>query len=261
METEFIIKLILSFLVGGGYIASIIWVSERFGSRIGGLLIGLPSTILISLLFIAWTQSDKAAVSALPIAPAAIGASALFLAIFIHQYRKWGIVLAYIRAILVWALITFPLIFFNIKNILFSLGLSALFISVSIYYLHRFTHQKLSKSKHTKKEFLFRSFIAGSVIAFAVFLGKVLGPLWGGVFASFPAAFSSSILLLERKHGIKFASSVARTMPYGSISNVVFVLVFYFIVPLLGISLGTMISYTSSIIIAYLLNQYVLKRR
>ena len=40
----FLFKLLLSFVVGGCYIAAMLWVSERFGSKIGGILIGLPLT-------------------------------------------------------------------------------------------------------------------------------------------------------------------------------------------------------------------------
>ena len=42
----FLFKLLLSFVVGGCYIAAMLWVAERFGSKIGGILIGLPSNLL-----------------------------------------------------------------------------------------------------------------------------------------------------------------------------------------------------------------------
>ena len=72
MNSIFLFKLFLSFIVGGLYIALTIRISERIGSRIGGLLIGLPSTLLVSLIFIAWTQNAGAAVSAGETLPAPV---------------------------------------------------------------------------------------------------------------------------------------------------------------------------------------------
>lgn len=62
MTTAFISKLALSFLIGGLWIALGIALAERRGPKLGGLIIGFPSTVLFSLFFIAWTQSTQAAV-------------------------------------------------------------------------------------------------------------------------------------------------------------------------------------------------------
>ena len=75
----FIIKLMLSIIVGGTYAVLMTWISERFGSKIGGLLIGLPSTSLIGYIFIALTQSSSVAVSGSVISPISIAAASLFL--------------------------------------------------------------------------------------------------------------------------------------------------------------------------------------
>ncbi|MDI9559183.1 MAG: DUF3147 family protein, partial [Pseudomonadota bacterium] len=55
MDNIFVLKLILSFIVGSLWITMVTILAEKYGTRIGGLMAGLPSTILISLFFIAWT--------------------------------------------------------------------------------------------------------------------------------------------------------------------------------------------------------------
>lgn len=258
MESAFILKLLLSFVVGGSYIAFTIWVSEKFGSRIGGLLIGLPSTLLISLLFIAWTQDAAAAVSAVPVVPAAVAACSLFVVGFIFSltFGRW---IALFVSSGLWFALTLPLTLLSIKNIYVSTIIAALFFGIAIIYLNKFPHRRLEKFTLTRSEMLFRVFLTGSVVTFSVLMGKLLGPLWGGMFASFPAAFSSSLVLLERKHGIDFVSSVARAMPYGGMGNVLFAIMFFFLVPTIGIFAGTAVAYASALAFGLAVSGLMLK--
>jgi hypothetical protein len=256
----FLFKLLLSFVVGGCYIAAMLWVSERFGSKIGGILIGLPLTTLISLIFIAWTQGEQAATAAVPVIPATIAANSILLVMFIHQYQ-YGRIIAYGSALVLWLLLTLPLVIFHVQSILASLLLAALFFTVAIYFLRRFPYRKIPKYTFSRAEFMFRVCFVGTVVACAVLLGKVLGPLWGGLFASFPAAISSSLILLERKHGIDFTASVARTMPYGSMGNILFVLVFFYIDPFVGIGPSILLGYISALAFAFVINTYVLSNK
>lgn len=214
---------------------------------------GLPSTLLISLIFMAWTQSPETAVSAIPIVPATIAANSLFLIVFIYFYEH-GRAVAFIAASFLWLLFSTPLAIFSIKSILISLLLAGIFLGLGIFWLEKFPHRKLNQFTLTKREVLFRIIFTGSFVALAVFLGKILGPLWGGMFASFPAAFSSSLLLLSNKHGIGFASSVAKTMPYGSMGNVLFAVAFFLLVPNIGIIAGTAIAYFASLIFVLIIN-------
>lgn len=162
--------------------------------------------------------------------------------------------------IVVWFVLTFPLVFFSVENIYFSIILALIFFGLAVYWFRKFPHRKLEKFTLIHKEFLFRIVFTGSLVSFSVLLGKVLGPLWGGMFASFPAAFSSSLLLLEDKHGIEFASSVAKTMPYGSMGNVLFAVAFFLLVPMIGFISGTVIAYFVAFIFALIINNVVLKK-
>lgn len=69
MNTLFLIKLALSFLIGGLWIIVATIVADKLGSKIGGLIGGLPSTIMFGLFFIGWTQGPAVAVQATTIAP------------------------------------------------------------------------------------------------------------------------------------------------------------------------------------------------
>ncbi|MBI1969767.1 DUF3147 family protein [Candidatus Woesearchaeota archaeon] len=248
----FLLKVLLSFLVGGLYIAFTIWVSEKFGSKIGGIIIGLPSTVLMSLLFLAWTKNTSAAVAAIPIVPVAVAVNCLFVVAFIFFY-KYGQAMALLVSLLVWFALTLPLVLWHIDNIQLSLILSAVYFLIAVLLLHRFPHRKLERFSFAPKIFFFRTVFSGMIVALAVYLGTILNPLWGGLFGSFPAAFSSSMLLITKAHNIDFAASVARTMPYGSIGNAIFAIAFFFLVPAYGLFIGTVLAYLSSLITAVIL--------
>lgn len=249
----FIIKIVLSIVLGGSYAAILTWVSERFGSKIGGLLIGLPSTSLVGLIFIAWTQNPAFAVATTLIIPAAISAASLFVIAFVLSYSRWGGLISFVLAMLFWSILTLPLIAIHLDNMGWSLIIGAFYFMAAILIVRKFSDQKLTKIRVTPKTLFIRAVTSGSIIGLAVVLGNLLGPLWGGLMSSFPAVFASSMIILLHAHGIEFTSSVAKRMPYGNLTNAAFAVSFYFIVPHLGMLLGTALAYFSAILTAVII--------
>ena len=58
MDTSFWLKLILGFIVGSLWVTLTTVSAERFGSKVGGLIGGLPSTVVIALLDIMFTLTS-----------------------------------------------------------------------------------------------------------------------------------------------------------------------------------------------------------
>lgn len=249
----FLIKLILSVVVGGTYAALMTWISERFGSKVGGLLLGLPSTSIIGLIFIAWTQNPSAAVTATSIAPASIAAASLFTGAFVLLYRRFGVVLSFLLALCIWGILTLPFVITHPPNITPPLIIAFLYLTTSILIVRKFSDQKIKNMPLTAQLVLARAITSGTIIGLAVVLSNLLGPLWGGLMSGFPALFASSTIILLRAHGIGFASSVAKRMPYGNITSTVFVVGFYFLVPSYGMVIGTALAYGLSILTAVII--------
>jgi hypothetical protein len=260
MFTEvFWFQLLLSFLVGGLWIGGMTRVSEKFGSKIGGLLVSLPSTGVVALLFIALTQNQEAMVSATTVMPSSIAAGTIFLVMFAVLYR-FGWAFAYFGAIAIWFALNLPLVISKVENIWISLGLAVLIYCVSVTYFHKHPHRKLGAVEVSKKVLILRVIFAGTFIALAVFLAKLAGPAWGGLFSSYPAAFSATVILFARTHGIEFTSSVSRTMVQGNMSIVVFAVFVFLLVPHVGVALGLIFAYLASLIFASLSYKFVLNR-
>ncbi|MFH1106756.1 MAG: DUF3147 family protein [Candidatus Micrarchaeota archaeon] len=242
----FTAKLILSFFIGGAYIAFTIRVAERLGSRLGGIVLGLPSTTLVSIIFIGWTQGEAAVVSATPILPVAIAISSLFPGVFVRLHGR-GLPAAFSGALLAWAAVSVPIAVIGIKDIWLSLVLAAAVYVVAFRLLEGVRPRRLERMRFSIQEFLLRAGFSGSVVALAVLLAKTLGPLWGGLFSAFPAAFSSSTVLLAHRHGLEFASSVAKAMPLGSMTSVAFAVALYMLVPALGLAAGILGAFACSV--------------
>lgn len=256
---EFLVRVVLSFLVGGLWIGAMTRISERFGSKIGGLLISLPSTALVGLAFIALTQNSDALRSATTVMPSSIAASTIFLVVFVLLHSR-GWLFAYLGGIAVWFALNLPLVILKIENIVLSLLLAVLLFCISVAYFHRHPHRQLTSFETSRKVFILRVIFAGSFIALAVLLAKLAGPTWGGMFSSFPAAFSATVIIFARSHGIEFTSSLSRTMVNGNIANVVFVTSIFLLVPYVGSALAILFAYFICLTFATFSYKYIVTR-
>jgi hypothetical protein len=234
-------------------------VSERFGSKLGGLLVALPSTALVGLGFIAWGQGQSAISEATSVMPATVAASTIFLVVFSLLYR-YGLLIAYFSGIIIWFGLNIPVVALKLHNFGIALLISAILLSISITFFHHQPHRTLAPLKADKLDLIIRAVFAGSFIALAVACSKLLGPVWGGLFASFPAAFSAVVLIFSRAHGSDFTASVSRTMVNGGMVNVVFVSAVHFLVSSLGSAASILTGYLICLVFAAFSYRYIIPR-
>ncbi len=78
MIDPFFVRLLLSFVTGFFWITLLTVVAERFGTKIGGAIAGIPATMVVALLFIGITQSAEMASQATTLVPLVVGLNALF---------------------------------------------------------------------------------------------------------------------------------------------------------------------------------------
>src|SRR3990167_9949779 len=121
MNDPFFLKLFLSFIIGGVWVILVTISADKLGSKIGGLISGLPSTLLFGLFFIGWTQSAQAASEATTIIPLINGISALYLCSFIYFIRRINIFITLSVSLIIWLLLSLIVILLKIDNILVSL--------------------------------------------------------------------------------------------------------------------------------------------
>ncbi len=259
----FVVKLILSFLIGGLWVTFVTIIAEKYGTKKGGIVVGFPSTALFSLFFIAWTQSPSAAVEATTIMPAVGGIVCLFILCYSACYKRnfW---LAIGLSLCVWAGLSIALIAFQLDNFLVSLLIYALLFGICLYLLERWitiSSQPRRSMQYNFKLLLFRGVLSGLVVATAVVLSKLLGPVWGGLFAMFPAAMLGALLLIYFVHGEEFSSAVLKTSMLGAVSVVVYAICVRYTYAALGLWYGTLVSVIVSLFVSYVMHEIARRMR
>jgi len=249
----FISKVFLSFITGGLFTAITLYAADRYGPKAGGIIAGLPSTTAVGLFFIGYTQSPEAASRASSLMPAAVAGSLIFAAVYASLCRKTGYPAALITASAIWFCISLPLAYYGFEDINTATAFFILVWITVVYAMRR--HQPEAETpkeaRYTAVQKIERAAFSGCVIAFAVVASSMMGPLWGGVFAAFPAMFLSSFLILARSYGCKYSSEFARNTPLGLLGVIPYLWGVHCFYSSHGIIWGTLTAYAFSLSVTY----------
>ncbi|MCK5283272.1 MAG: DUF3147 family protein [Nanoarchaeota archaeon] len=261
MNTLFVAKLLLSFLVGGVWIILATVIAEKHGTKLGGIIIAFPSTALISLFFIGWTQDVYTASKAAEIVPIGIGLCSIFSLVYIMLSNK-NFLFSVITSLSVWFILAFFFVSINIDNIWVSILIYLiLFITTYLILEKRMDIREHSRKrvKYNLKLFVTRGILAGTVISLAVFLAKIGGPLLGGMFASFPAMMLSTIIITHLAHGSSYSSAMMKSTSISTINVVIYSISLKYSYVHLGLLLGTVVSFIISVFGAFIIYFLIIK--
>jgi len=213
LEPLFLLRVAISFVAASAVVASASVIAERYGPRRGGVIATLPSTLVVSTLFMGFNQGEAFVAEAAVQIPVMMGANSLFLALYVLAIPlgMWG---AGLVALASWALIAAVFLTWPSPNVGFSVLLFTALTLGSFWWLNKKTpaHLPSIKIQYTPLQVAARGLLAGTVVASALVLARIGGPVWGGVFTPAPAIFLSTMWILHRSQGARFASSMARSM-------------------------------------------------
>lgn len=246
-----------AFLVTGGYVMTMARLAERVGSKLGGLILALPSVILVGVIFIAWSEGHEALRAASAILPATIAAATVFLAVFIRLSR-FGLLASYTGAIVVWLAITIPLAMSGLDNVLGSVGIAIVIFAITISIFRHTPHRAARPLSRSLRTSLVRFGIAGTSSAATVVVSYLAGPTWGAVCASYPAVFSASLYLMTKAQGIEFTASLGRTMVIGCMANSVFGCAVWISARWLSSAPAIIVSYIAALLFGALAHRYLI---
>ena len=248
------IQLLISFLVGGILISLQTLLAERVHGYMRGVILTVPTTLALGLLFIGILKSSADAVEAAIIVPAGLGLNYLFIAIFASLIR-FGLFAALTGSILTFSAGAYALINFPPAGFLSSTFLYGAPLTLAGYLIvrARSKEQKLKQYPMNARHIIGRSLIGGAVIALIVFFSKTLGNTWGGMFSVFPAAFTSTLIIYYILQGAGAIPAVARSLFFpGYFGFVLYAAVSAATFPLLGAWLGTLAAYCATFVFFYL---------
>lgn len=262
MDTIFFLKLAMSFAIGGVWVILATISADRFGSKIGGLISGLPSTVMFGLFFLAWTQNPSVAVQATTIIPIVGGINCLFLVCYVFFVRK-NLVKAIVTSLFLWSILSFLLVKINFNDYPVSLVGYGVFLMISFILMEHVLKVRSVKGKkipYTPIIIVSRGLLGGLIVALSVFLGKIGGPVLGGMFSMFPAMFISTMIVTYLSHGAEFSAGTMKSSMVSGISIIVFsVVARYTFIPM-GFGLGTLISVLISFGVGTLIYRFVISK-
>ena len=252
LDELFLFQLALSFIFGGLLVALSLHLAERFGIKIGTALLSTPSTSLVSFLFMGITNSIEFVREATTPSLLSLTATLIFLAVFVKLSEKLKKNTLWF-SLAVWAVLAFFILQYKISDIRLALLIFFIvYIPVNLMSRKKNIEIELKELKTPKKMLIYRVLISGFVISMAVLLAKLFGPVWGGVFTMFPAAFSSSFFVIQRDHGVAHAAAVGRNLIPPYIVFVFYSLAVYFSYPAFGVYVGTIAALLPTWLFAYI---------
>ncbi|MFA6991803.1 MAG: DUF3147 family protein [Candidatus Gracilibacteria bacterium] len=256
MDKLLIIQLAISFTIGGLFIALQTLLAERVPPFWRGIIITIPSTMAMGLLFIGIAKSPQDAASATQIIPASEGISYLYLTVFILLSLKFHAIICLLGSVISWILATYLLLKFPPDS--YTISTIYLIITIPICYLLTI---RLPQDNHIKifplnlKNIFLRSLLGGTIIAIAVLLSKTMGNIWGGIFSTFPAVFTSTLLIYYHLQGPHVLPAIAKSLYFpGTIGFVVYAYTVFITFPKIGALAGTLASYIVLMIFLLLWN-------
>ena len=245
-----LLQVVLPFTLSAIIVVLIMYIAERYGTKIGGIFGTLPSTIVIAFIFIALNQNVDFAAKSAAVVPAELGINVIFLLLFALLVHR-SIYVAFFGSLTIWAILSLLLFIFNLENIFISISIYIILIIITIIVLERV--KKIPSSgnvtvHYNPSKIALRGILAGTVISIAVILSNV-GAIISGIFSVFPAILSSTMLISFREHGPKFAAGMAKSMTVGISSVAVYAAAIHFLFPVYNIYIGTFAAYIVSIVV------------
>lgn len=258
----FTLRVILSFVLGGLAVALFTAAAERFESRVGGLLLSFPVKVTIALLLIGLNEGAAVASAAAAATPLGLGINLVFLlatALFVQRLPAWPALAA---AGFVWLAVGAAAVVLVPPALAAALAawLAAWLVGLALL-------RRARPARPRRREgdtfgvlgLLTRAVGAGTIVALAVVLARVGGPLLGGLASVFPSGWITTMVILTRQHGPAFTAATVRVMVAGSVAPTIFGVVVWASYPAWGVWVGTA-SAIGAALVASLILAWVLRR-
>lgn len=237
--------------MAGGYLVSVVAISERVGPKVGGILAGIPTTTLVATAFITWTEGAQVARTSLILIPTIVVISQIFVLIFLFFPRD-NLLVRIVAAGLAWLAIAW-LVRYTLSGMNFwtSFAISLVgCLSFGYYFHRRFKDGHKAVVPIGGRMHVIRFITAGTVVALAVLFARILDPFWGGIMSAFPALFAVSLYFLARSHGVEFAKAFSKQLPISILGTVFYTVSLYLLLTKIPAALAILVSVVVSVIYA-----------
>ena len=247
-------QIALPFILSAFVVIFITVIAEKYGTKVGGILGTLPTTIIVAFVFIALNKGTDFASRSVAVVPAEMGINLWFLLVFvIFAYRSLTIALA--ASFTVWSILSGILYYTNLSNIYISFIIFTISMIMTFLILEKamkIKSQGKVKVKYTLSKIFFRGVMTGVVITISVVLANI-GEVLSGIFSVFPVILTSTMVITYREHGPDFSAGIAKSMIFGCWSVMSYAVTIHFLYPLYGIIIGSIAGFFIGLIISLII--------
>ncbi len=270
MDKYFLIQTIISFIVGGVFVTFLSFLAERVKERFSGIILTFPSTLSIGFFFLGWTLGPQKVAVVIPVVLISLGLAILFTAVYFYTalvlrhfniIKTFQIVVAFCMGTLTWFILVSPFVIKKFSSLTIGICGYLLLITITHILLHlkKSSITRLTSFKYSLSQKIGRALFVGSLIVIVVIFGKLLNPFWGGVFAMYPAAIASTLVIFHWYYDADKLLPVVKKIPIGSLSLFVYAMVSMFSFRYFGFILGTIASCSASLLSSFLIGHIIRK--
>jgi len=234
----------------GVWVMFISFATSKKGGKLGGFLIGVPSTAGLAFFFTGWFVSPQAAVGETTDFPLFISLSGIFLLCFAFLARR-GFASGLILSLLVWFASSLLVYGTGVDDLTLSL-LGSLTISAIVYCIFRFGAKPRKSNgggnpNNSPWVATMRFLLGGGIVTIAVLFAQVGIPILSAMAASFPA-LSTSALVAVRMNSKTEGTEIARGLTMSATVSIMVILIpfsvaVHYFFPMVGVFYGTLCSY------------------
>jgi len=246
----FAMRVLASFAVAGAWIGTATMISERYGSKVGGLVGNLPSNIVVSFIFITLTQNAAFTADAARAVPLGMTINNLFMLVFMVGTRR-GLRVAIPLSLAAW---------FGAVTAAHAIGLPGWKVATAMFFgsvvlvfllmergLKLRTHNARAV-RYSARQVVARMIFAGTVVSTSVIVAHSAGPYWAGLFSTFPAVMMSTLVILSSAQSPAFAGGVAKVLVLSSANILAFAFVAAATYQRIGLVAGTLAAYAAAVL-------------
>jgi hypothetical protein len=203
----FLFTLAIKMAVAAGFVIAATVIAERAGAFIGSLIVTLPITTGPAYVFLAFDHDAQF------IARAALASvynnvpTVLYAVVFVFLAQRFNATISVGAGLLMWFTTTWLLHQMDWTLVL-AILINVVAVVLFSFLLRPFRDAPMPRLPLRWTDLLLRALVAGVVIGAVVALSFTIGPEKTGILASFPATFTSTMLILHRRVGGKATAAV-----------------------------------------------------
>jgi len=251
-----IILIIVKIFVTVGIVVSLSLVAEKISPRWAGLLSGYPTGTALSLFFFGLEISPQFAAASVNHNILGIIATLVFIYLYYRTSLHYSILPTLVIALAGYFCTVFLLHFIPLNTWL-ALVLTAIALII-FYYLFKPIQNVVIKEKIILRlpVLLIRGLSAAVIILIITAAAHVIGPVWSGLFSSFPTATLPLILIIHLTYNRTAVHTIIKYMPIGNVALVLYSLTVAFAYPRFGIYVGTAMAFAAATLYLLLYQLY-----